>query len=211
MKEIETNSKSPLIGTVIFEGFELLDTYGPLELFLMNHRLFDSIVLAKNAGEVRSYQGPKGVANQSLSSCQKVDVLLVPGGFGTRKAVSDETFLEEIARLAKSAKYVCSVCTGAALLAKAGILDKRKATTNKAAWEWATSQGEQVDWIPSARWVQDEKFFTSSGVSAGMDMALGLIEEIYGEEQSLEIAKYAEYQWHQDRDVDPFAKIHGLI
>lgn len=208
---METNSEKPLIGTVIFEGYELLDTYGPLELFLMNQKLFDSVVLATEAGEVRSNQGPKGVADQRLSTCQKVDILLVPGGFGTRKAVSDDTFLGEIARLAESAKYVCSVCTGAAILARAGVLDERKATTNKAAWAWATSQGEHVNWIPQARWVEDGKYFTSSGVSAGMDMALGLIKEIYDEEQSLEIAKYAEYEWHRDRDVDPFAKVHGLI
>lgn len=200
----------PLIGTVLFDGFELLDTYGPLELLLMNRGLFGSVMLAEEVGEVRSSQGPKGVADQALAACRKVDVLLVPGGFGTRKAVADKTLLGEISRLAETASYVCSVCTGAALLAKAGVLDGHRATTNKAAWAWATSQGGRVDWIATARWVEDGRFFTSSGVSAGMDMALGLIERIHGTAQSLEIAKLAEYEWHQDRNADPFAKIYGL-
>ena len=134
-----------------------------------------------------------------------------PGGFGTRALVEDEAFLKDLKRLAATAEYVCSVCTGAGVLAKAGILDGKNATTNKAAWTGPTSQGEKVNWLPEARWVEDGNYFTSSGVSAGMDMALGLIERIHGRETSLEVAKAAEYTWHEDRDVDPFARIHGLV
>jgi transcriptional regulator GlxA family with amidase domain len=102
------------------------------------------------------------------------------------------------------------VCTGAALLAKAGILDGRKATTNKRAYAWVVSQGPKVEWIAQARWVEDGKFFTSSGVSAGMDMTLGLIARLHGRQASLEAAQGAEYEWHEDSAWDPFAKLNGL-
>ena len=115
-------SRKPVIGTVLFEGFELLDTYGPLELFLMDERLFESVMLAEVAGNVRSSQGPIGVAEQSLADCPQVDIILIPGGYGTRAQVDNETLLAEIKRLEATADYVCSVCTGAAILAKTGNL-----------------------------------------------------------------------------------------
>lgn len=208
---MEAHSKKPMVGAVLFEGFELLDTYGPLEMFLIDPSCFDSTMLAKDVGPIKSSQGPIGVADQSLQNCSGVDILLVPGGFGVRSVIHDTAFLQEVKRLADNAKYVCSVCTGAAILAQAGLLDGRKATTNKAVWNWATSQGKNAIWIPKARWVVDGKFYTSSGVSAGMDMALGLIEQIYGKSKSLEIADEAEYDWHQDKNWDPFAQKYGLV
>ena len=198
------------IGVVLFDGFELLDVFGPLEFFLSEKRLFDSVMLAKASGRVESGQGPVVFAEQSLSDCEEVDVLMIPGGMGTRREIQNQILISEIFRLSKSARFVCSICTGSALLAKTGLLDGRKATSNKAAWKWVTSQREEVRWIPKARWVQDGKFFTSSGVSAGMDMALALIAEIFDEAESRKIAEFAEYQWNSDPSWDPFAKIHGL-
>ena len=205
-----TKSCPPLIGTVVFEGFELLDTYGPLELFLMLPDLFAHTMLAEKRGIVKSAQGPSGLAEQSLEKCRKVDILLIPGGVGTRKCVKNPFFVREIKRLAESASYVCSVCTGAGILAYADLLNDKKATTNKAAWKWATSQSSSVNWIPQARWVEDGKYFTSAGVSAGMDMALALIGKMYGTEKAIEIANFAEYDWHQNSEWDPFAEIYGL-
>ena len=109
------------------------------------------------------------------------------------------------------AEYVTAVCTGSALLARAGILEGRKATTNKKAYDWATSQSDKVHWIKQARWVEDGKFFTSSGVSAGMDMSLALIAGLFGEDTAVQAATWAEYEWHRDAGWDPFAKVYGLI
>ena len=104
-----------------------------------------------------------------------------------------------------------SVCTGSALLASAGLLENMKATTNKEAFAWTTSYGDKVNWQREARWVEDGKFFTSSGVSAGMDMSLALIARLLGQETAEKGANWAEYEWHKDANRDPFAKIHGLV
>ena len=201
-------SPAPLgVGVVLFEGFELLDVFGPLEMLGKLSRI---TMLAERTGPVASIQGPRSVVDMAIADSPGFDVILVPGGFGTRREALNPPFLGALAALAARSRYVTSVCTGAALLAKAGILDGRKATTNKRAYAWVVSQGPKVEWIAKARWVEDGKFFTSSGVSAGMDMTLGLIARVCGRQASLEAAQDAEYEWHEDSTWDPFAKLNGL-
>jgi transcriptional regulator GlxA family with amidase domain len=89
-------------------------------------------------------------------------------------------------------------------------LDGRRATTNKRAFVWVESQGPRVNWIKQARWVEDGKFATSSGVSAGIDMALALIARLVDAEAAERAATAMEYEWHRDSSWDPFAKIHGF-
>ncbi|MCP4821297.1 MAG: DJ-1/PfpI family protein, partial [Shimia sp.] len=105
------------------------------------------------------------------------------------------------------AEVVTSVCTGSALLARAGLLDGRAATTNKLAFDWVrgVSQTETVEWQRSARWVKDGKFYTSSGVSAGTDMSLQVIADLLGAEAAEQAAFWAEYEENNDADNDPFA------
>ena len=102
------------------------------------------------------------------------------------------------------------MCTGTALLARTGLLDGRKATTNKASFDWVKTHGPGVDWQPRARWVVDGKYWTSSGVSAGMDMALALIAHVNGAETAKRVATYAEYRWNVDPDDAPFSELYGL-
>ena len=199
------------LGAVLFEGFELLDVFGPLEMFGMLQGEIAIEMIGPKAGLVASAQGPRAEVQGGLADCRNLDILLVPGGRGTRQVVQDAGFLDEIIRLSNQAKYVTSVCTGAAVLAKAGLLDGHRATTNKLAWEWATSQGPDVKWVPEARWVVDGKYVTAAGVSAGMDMALGLIEDLWDRERDEEVARQAEYEWHDDPDWDPFARMVGLV
>ncbi len=193
------------VGAMLFQDFELLDIYGPLELLGLLRDRVSITMLAEKPGEIRSNQGPKGVADVALADASGFDIVLVPGGWGTRAGVQDAPFLAELRRLADEARYVGSICTGSALLAKAGILDGKRATSNTLAFDWVTTQGPGVTWVRQARWVEDGKCFTSSGVSAGMDMTLGLIQVIFGRETSLQIARWAEYTWHEDKTVDPFA------
>jgi putative intracellular protease/amidase len=193
------------IGALLFPKFELLDLYGPLE-FLGNLGPGVSItMIAEAPGAIHSTQGPKGVADLALAEVADLDLLLVPGGWGTRSLVENDSFLQQLKRVATQTKYVASVCTGSALLARAGILDGRSATSNKRAFDWAMTQGPRVNWVRQARWVEDGNLFTSSGVSAGMDMTLGLIQHIFGRAKSLELARNAECTWHEDRTSDPFA------
>ena len=199
------------IGVVLFHEFELLDVFGPLEMYGMAPESFEICMVAERGGEVASRQGPKSVVEHEFSGGRQYDILLVPGGRGAREEVGNSTLLEWIRDQSKGAEYVTSVCTGSALLAKAGVLDGVRATTNKRAFAWATSQSDMVKWEKEARWVEDGKFFTSSGVSAGMDMALAVIEKLLGQETAEQIATWTEYEWHKNSRWDPFAKIHGLV
>lgn len=199
------------IGVVLFHEFELLDVFGPLEMYGMVADDFDICMVAEKGGEIASRQGPKSVVECLFSEERQYDILLVPGGMGTRNEVNNRVMLNWLRSQSTNAEYVTSVCTGSALLAKAGILDGIRATTNKMAFEWATAQSSDVIWAKQARWVEDGKFFTSSGVSAGMDMSLAVIATILGHEIAEQAATWAEYDWHRDADWDPFAKVHGLI
>jgi transcriptional regulator GlxA family with amidase domain len=202
-----------IIGALLFEGFELLDVYGPLEAWgmLASAGAWKVVTTAASAGSVASAQGPRAVADYSLVDCPKLDALLVPGGPGTRREVSNEGLLEWLRRHSSEAEIVTSVCTGAALLARAGLLDGRRATTNKAVFGWVAEQGRAVQWIKQARWVEDGPFVTSSGVSAGIDMTLAVIARLVSNEVAERIALRMEYDWHRDASWDPFAKVHGLV
>jgi transcriptional regulator GlxA family with amidase domain len=120
--------------------------------------------------------------------------------------VGDEEFLAELRSLVDCSKFVLSVCTGSALLAKAGSLTGRKATSNKLAFDWVVSQDPAVDWVRSARWVADGKFYTSSGVSAGIDMSLGFVRDHVGFETARKLATAMEFRWTEHAEDDPFAE-----
>jgi len=199
------------VGAVLFPKFELLDVFGPLEAFGMARDHFKLTTVAEKAGPVPSAQGPGAVAEYSFGNCPHLDIIIVPGGIGTREGVKDATILKSIAELANKAEIATSVCTGAALLARAGVLDRKSATTNKMAFQWVTEQGPNVRWVKSARWVEDGKMVTSSGVSAGIDMALAVIARLVGRDVAEKAAIRMEYEWHSDPTNDPFAKIHGLV
>lgn len=199
------------LAVVLFEGFELLDVFGPLEMFGSLPEQFEIFLVAETGDIVASSQGPKSLIDYRFEVCPTFDILLVPGGRGTRREVDNPVLLDWLRSQAQTAQYITSVCTGSALLARAGLLDGRRATTNKAAFEWVASQGERVDWQKQARWVEDDHFFTSSGVSAGIDMSLALIARLSGQETAEQVATWAEYEWHRDPGWDPFAQCYGLL
>lgn len=201
---------SASVGFVLFDGFEVLDVFGPLELLGQVSDRFQIRLIGPVAGPVTSAQGPQVIADQAYADAPPCDIVLVPGGPGTRRLVDDEQFLAWLRGWASSAKFVTSVCTGSGLLAAAGLLDGFRATSNKRAFGWASGQGQRVEWVAKARWVEDRNRWTSSGVSAGMDMALALIERLHGEESALGVADAVEYDWHRDPTWDPFAAKNGL-
>ena len=199
------------IGVVLFEDFELLDVFGPLEMFGMAADHFEIRLISQHGGVVASRQGPKSVSDDSFESAPAIDVVLVPGGIGTRREVDNPVLLDWLQQRTQQAELVTSVCTGSALLAKAGVLDGLRATTNKLVFAWAASQSAKVRWQQQARWVEDRKFFTSSGVSAGIDMSLAVIAKLVSHQAAEQAANFAEYDWHRDADWDPFAALHGLV
>jgi len=198
------------LGVVLFEGFELLDVFGPLEMFGLAADHFGIRLIAERGGVVASRQGPKSVCDDSFQSAPAIDVLLVPGGIGTRGEVNNPVMLNWLKERSQQAELVASVCTGSALLAKAGVLDGLRATSNKQAFAWASSQSEKVQWQQQARWVEDGKVFSSSGVSAGIDMALAVIAKLVSQQAAEEAANYAEYSWQRDANCDPFASVVGV-
>lgn len=206
----ENNNNKLLLGMVVFDGFELLDAFGPLEMFGSLSEKVDILMISQQHGAVKSSAGPSVMADHTFEEIKTLDILMIPGGIGTRREINNQPFLDALKKLAEHTPHVASICTGAALLAKTGLIDGIKATTNKRAFKWATSQSDQVLWVKEARWVEDGKFFTSSGISAGTDMALALIEKLFGHDKAIEAANIAEYIWNEDSHYDPFARLNGL-
>jgi transcriptional regulator GlxA family with amidase domain len=172
------------VGAVLFEGFELLDFYGPLEMFGLLEGESKISIVALKAGPIRSSAGPCGMAEATMAGAGGFDVLLIPGGIGTRKEMVNSQFLAELKRLAEASRMVATVCTGSLLLSATGLLDGRRATSNKMVFQQVKAYAPKVNWIAEARWVEDGKYFTSSGVSAGMDMALAVIAKLEGDESA---------------------------
>jgi transcriptional regulator GlxA family with amidase domain len=199
------------VGVLLFDRFELLDVCGPLEMFGVLPDRYHIALLAEVGGTVASTQGPKLAIDLTLSEADRFDLLLVPGGIGTRKEVENTVLLDWLRLQAERAERVATVCTGSGLLARTGSIDDRRATSNKRAFDWVKSQGPRVDWIPEARWVEDGKFVSSGGVAAGIDMALALIADQHGEEIAEQVAQGTEYDWHRDPTWDPFAALAGLV
>lgn len=193
------------VGALIFQGFEVLDIFGPLELLglLGPHVLIT--MLAPETGHVSSSQGPKCITDGVLGDVTGLDLLLVPGRMGARTLIDDAEFFEFLSRQATGLPLVASVCTGSALLARAGILDGVRATSNKLAFDWVAKQGPRVDWLREARRVEDGRYFTFLGIAAGMDMTLGLIENRFGTDACREVERRAEYTGNHDKTQDPFA------
>jgi transcriptional regulator GlxA family with amidase domain len=204
------NSASRRVGVVLFHGFELLDVFGPLELYGCLPERFELSLVGPETAPVRSAQGPEVLAGSGYAETPAPDIVVVPGGIGTRTLVEDRGFLDWLATWASGSGLVTSVCTGSGVLAAAGLLDGYRATSNKGAFAWAAAQGPKVDWVTQARWVEDRDRWTSSGVAAGMDMTLALIARLDGEDLARGLADAVEYDWHRDPMWDPFAAKHGL-
>ena len=192
---------------LIFDDYETLDLMGPVE-FLSRVGELRVIYVSFEGGAKRSKQG-FFIKTKKLNKMPKESVLLVPGGQGTRVLVDDSEFISRLKECVLASQFCLSVCTGSALIARTGELDGLKATSNKRSLEWVKSCGKAVKWKERARWVRAGKFYTASGVAAGMDMALGFISDHFGKELAQKIASETEYNWQKSSKIDKFAKIYG--
>ncbi|KAJ3048906.1 Serine/threonine-protein kinase 33, partial [Rhizophlyctis rosea] len=228
------------MGVVIYPGFEMLDVAGPLEYFnSVSFQVPLKVVMISQTGEPTGtyisrhplplpdgsiiemdmdklgWSGQAFVSNYSYANAPKLDYILVPGGMGGYAEIYNEELLKFLRKKADEVEYFLTVCTGSTLAAKAGLLNGHKATSNKAAWYFVTSPlvspPGAVEWIPRARWVEDGKFITSSGVQAGMDMSHYFIKKIYGAALAEAVAAGMEYAPHEDPNWDPFAELNGLV
>jgi len=194
------------LGAVLYNDFELLDAYGPLEMFGCLGDDLEIVVIAENKGPVKSSAGPTTLAEYDFDDAPALDMLLLPGGIGTLPELANDALLDFLRTRCPQIKVNMSVCSGSALFAKAGLLDGLRATSNNMFFSLASSQSDAVDWIEQARWVDAGQYVTSSGVSAGTDMALAVIAREFGAERARMISEYTEYQWHTDAGNDPFVK-----
>ncbi len=191
------------VNILLFDDFETLDAFGPIEVLgkIDDYKLK---YYSLNGGVIMSAQGTS-INTKKVESVSKEGILVIPGGKGTRILVNDNQFLHVLKETAKLSSYCLSVCTGSALIANTGLLNNKKATSNKKAFDWVASINSNVNWIKEARWVVDGKYYTSSGVSAGIDMTLGFIKDRFGEQKAIDIANHIEYIWNEDCTKDLFA------
>ncbi|RDB18457.1 Isonitrile hydratase [Hypsizygus marmoreus] len=206
-------------GIIVFPGFQALDAFGPLDA--LNTLAFTlplnlSIIAATldpvstkppSIPEIKFHQSI--VPTHTFTTAPPLDVLIIPGGRGTVDP-SIQFAIDFVARVYPSLKYLITVCTGSGIAARAGVLDGRRATTNKLRWASIVELRPQVKWISHARWVVDGNVWTSAGVSAGLDVVFGFIAEVYGEQTAERLANHLEYKRHTDPSWDPFAELHGL-
>jgi len=194
------------VGIFIFDNVEVLDFAGPFEVFsrtrltpgVESRRSEDSapfrvFTIAKTSEPVTATGGLVVVPKYGFAETPRIDLLVVPGGFGTRLLMGDEDTLDWIRRTASKARQVSSVCTGALLLAKAGLLEGRRATTHWASLDLLDSLGAGVTVERSSR-VVDDGVITSAGVASGIDMSFYVVETVFGRAVADETAKYIEYR-----------------
>ena len=196
------------VGIFIFDGVEILDFAGPFEVFSRVRLVagaesrrtddaapFTVFTVAKSTDAVTATGGLRILPAYPWEDAPPIDILVVPGGFGTRPLIDDSATIDWVTRTAASAGHVTSVCTGALLLARAGLLRGRRATTHWAAHDLLASIDPSIDVVRDARVVRDT-VITSAGVSAGMDMAFDVVEALHGRAVADETARYIEYQRH---------------
>jgi transcriptional regulator GlxA family with amidase domain len=239
-----TPSPPKNFGIVLFRGVDVLDVMGPVEALqaVVHSTTLKTYMLAETLEPVSSGPSlpsmnphnstyPSLVPTHTFADPPPLDVLLVPGGLGTRapnvSAVTD-FIRDQYPRL----QYLTTVCTGAGLAGKAGVLDGRYATTNKAAWETVKAMAPKAKLVAPARWVVDGNIWTSSGVgpnmllledtakrmltrltysqvSAGIDMYLKFIETIWGKEIAANSTRMMEYDPHNQED-DAFTALYNI-
>ena len=182
------------LGFLLFNQFEDLDFFGPWEILSLWSQQFNGpelFLISEHTGQVSSIRGLSIQTTTTFEQCPTLDFLLVPGGQGTRKEVSNHTLINFIKRQALQAQHILSVCTGAFLLQAAGLLENKHATTH-----WASinrlREFPKVHVLES-RFVRDNNIWTSAGVSAGIDLSLAFVAAIAGNETAGNIQLYAEY------------------
>lgn len=199
------------LGALVFPGFETLDYFGPMEMLGGMGQETQIITVARTLDPVASVHGQRIVPDAQISDDAAYDLLLIPGGDTALEAAKDAALLAWLRDASAHAERVMTVCTGSILLGVSGVLDGKRATTNKREFLATVPLAPGVTWVREARWVRDGKFYTSSGVSAGMDMALAVMADLFGMALAERIALGCEYEWHKDATRDPFARLAGLV
>jgi transcriptional regulator GlxA family with amidase domain len=196
------------VGIVLFENIEVLDFGGPFEVFsatrLNEERRreeaspFEVLLIAEKSAPVVTTGGMKVIPDHTFESCPKLDILVVPGGWGTRKELKNPAMLNWLRIRASEVETLTSVCTGSMLLGFAGLLNGHHATTHWRSLDWMRESFPSVTVENDKHVVEDGSVFTSAGISAGIDMALKVVARHYGENIARATAKHMEYRYPDD-------------
>ena len=184
---------------LIFDDVEVLDFAGAFEVFSVTNELNDHSILnvytvAREKAPVKAKNGLSVNPDYAINEAPGPDILIVPGGIGTRPVLQQRDVLSWIKESANGAEKVLSVCTGALLLAKVGLLDGLKSTTHHSAFEILAEIAPNTEIVRNERFVDNGKIITSAGITAGIDMSLYVIELLYGKEAAQKTAAYMEYR-----------------
>jgi len=193
------------VGIVLFEDVEVLDFCGPFEVFSatrMNEEKrrdepspFEVLLIAENPSPITTTGGMKVLPHYTFDSCPRVDILVCPGGWGTRKELKNPIMLEWLRARATGVETLAAVCTGSMLLGFAGLLDGLHATTHWRSLDWMRESFPTVTVEYGKHFVQDGRVLTSAGISAGIDMSLKVVANYFGEEIARATARHMEYSY----------------
>ena len=187
-----------VIGVALFDGAEELDWAGPWEVLAAWAQQWsdDGVRVFSLAREDRVVTCAKGLRvppDETWETVPPLDVLVYPGGRGTRAELRDEAVLDWMRGISRSGAVVASVCTGSLVLAAAGLLDGKPATTHWQSLELLPTLGADIDVRPDDRFVDNGEVITAAGVSAGIDMALHLVARLHSPERAREVRRYIQY------------------
>jgi transcriptional regulator GlxA family with amidase domain len=188
------------VAILIFDDVEVLDFCGPFEVFSVtgkrdNSNPFDVYTVAENPNPVMARNQLSVNPRYTISDCPQPDILIIPGGYGTRREMHNAVLIDWIKACSQKAELVLSVCTGALLLARAGLLEGLAATTHHSAIELLKETAPTTRIDTSKRFLDNGKVIVSAGISAGIDMSLYVVARLLGSERAWETAQYMEYDW----------------
>jgi transcriptional regulator GlxA family with amidase domain len=187
------------VALLLFDNVEVLDFAGPFEVFAVANELHDNSVfnictLGLTRGTVRTVNGLKIMPEYTLEDCPQPQVILLPGGAGTRPLLNQPALLEWLRIKSRTAEIVASICTGALLLGKAGLLDGLRITTHHQCLDELRAVAPNAIVDPSRRFHDNGKFCTAAGISAGIDLSLYLVARLLGSEAADQTATHMEYE-----------------
>lgn len=195
-------STTRTVGILVFDDVEVLDFAGPFEVFNVTAEMNDPRLLnvyTIGLKDVIKARGDLSInPHYTLETAPKLDILLIPGGFGTRRLMEHDPLLDWIKAQYGEVEHLLSVCTGSLLLGQAGLLNGLQATSHHQALDRLGRISDQITVVDDKRFVDEGKIITSGGIAAGIDMAIYVVQKLWGQEVVEKTIKEMEYLWHRD-------------
>jgi transcriptional regulator GlxA family with amidase domain len=202
---INPSNRKLVVGILIFNNVEILDVAGPFEVFsvtrINEHLRFEEnspfkvMLIAENPDQILTVGGLHLTPDFTINNCPKLDLLMVPGGMGTRTEVNNSTLIKWISNQNGKTKLIASVCTGSSLLGRAGLLDGHDATTHWRSFDFLLESAPKAHIVKNVLFTLEEPVFTSAGVAAGIDLALCIVSHFWGVEVGQATARHMEYPY----------------